>query len=283
MLSQRSIVLSAALLAMTLLNGVIAATAGCGKTPTLRAGTQTMTVNGKSRQWILTLPQNYNNTNPYRLIFGLHWLGGNFQDMVNGATIRPYYGLQQLSNNSAIFVAPNGLNNGWANSGGEDITFVQQMLQTLDADLCINEKLRFSTGFSYGGAMSYSIACTLGKTFRAVGVLSGALLSGCAGGSDPVAYYGQHGVSDSVLNIAQGRQLRDTFIRNNGCTAQNAPEPAKGSRTHIKTVYSGCAADKPVIFNAFDGDHVPTPTDGGSNKDTTFTGTEVWNFFSQFK
>ena len=131
--------------------------------------------------------------------------------------------------------------------------------------------------------MSYSVACSMGKDFRAVAALSGALLSGCNGGTDPVAYYGQHGISDQVLNITMGRQIRDTFVKNNGCTVQSPPEPQKGSKTHILTKYAGCATDKPVWWTAFDGDHTPIPADGGpSNKNSTFSVPQVWEFFSQF-
>ena len=43
-----------------------------------------------------------------------------------------YYGLQRLANNSTIFVAPQGLNNGWASAGGEDVTFVDDMLRHIE-------------------------------------------------------------------------------------------------------------------------------------------------------
>ncbi|KAF2874716.1 fungal cellulose binding domain-containing protein [Massariosphaeria phaeospora] len=275
---------SIVLLASTLFSEVIAATAGCGKTPSkVKAGTNTLTVNGKSRQWILTLPANYNNTYPYRLIYGVHWRDGTFTDVANGGQIRPYYGVPELANNTAIFISPNGLNKGWANTGGEDITLFREINKAVDAELCINEKLRFSIGWSYGGAMSYSIACTLGQDFRGVAAFSGGPVSGCAGGTDPVAYFGQHGISDSVLSITLGRQLRDTFVRNNGCTAQSPQEPSRGSGKHILTKYAGCKADKPVWWTAFDGDHTPIPSGSGTNKDTTFTGPGVWDFIKQFE
>jgi poly(3-hydroxybutyrate) depolymerase len=111
-------------------------------------------------------------------------------------------------------------------------------------------------------------------------VLSGALLSGCAGGTQPVAYYGEHGVSDTVLPIASGRSLRDHFVQVNGCTAQNPPEPAAGSGTHIKTQYSNCSAGHPVTWIAFDGPHEPLATD--RNAKSPWTPNEVWEFFSQF-
>ena len=71
------------------------------------------------------------------------------------------------------------------NSGGEDVTFFDNLVKTVEADLCVETTLRFSTGFSYGGAMSFAIACARPKEIRAIGVLSGSQLSGCSGGNDP--------------------------------------------------------------------------------------------------
>jgi poly(3-hydroxybutyrate) depolymerase len=271
-----------ALLLSSMASSTYAATAGCGKTPTLVSGNQTSMVNGQTRQWVLRIPEGYNNTNPYRLIIGLHWAGGSHTIVDQGGQgTLPYYGLPPLANNSAIFVAPNGLNQGWANQNGQDITFIDTMLATLEADLCIDEKLRFATGFSYGGGMSHSLACSRPKVIRAVGVLSGALLSGCQGGTDPVAYYIQHGINDTTLPIARGRQLRDTFVKNNGCGATEAAEPRAGSGTHIKTKYAGCNADYPLTWVAFDGGHAPQPRDTGAT--TSWVSSELWEFFSQFK
>ncbi|WP_460518312.1 cellulose binding domain-containing protein [Flindersiella endophytica] len=110
--------------------------------------------------------------------------------------------------------------------------------------------------------MSYALACGRANVFRAVAVFSGAQLSGCGGGTQPIAYLGIHGIGDSVLNISQGRSLRDRFVANNGCTPQNPREPASGSLTHITTAYSGCRAGYPVVWAAFDGGHLPGPVDG---------------------
>jgi poly(3-hydroxybutyrate) depolymerase len=158
------------------------------------------------------------------------------------------------------------------------------MRKAIEADLCVNEQQRFSTGFSYGGGMSYSIACSRGKEFRAVAVISGAQLSGCSGGSDPVAYLGIHGINDGVLNISTGRSLRDRFVKNNGCTNQSPREPAKGSKSHVKTSYSGCRAGYPVTWIAFDGGHGPGPVDGSTSDSgvRSYVPDEIWSFFNQF-
>ncbi|WP_062357279.1 lectin [Herbidospora yilanensis] len=264
-----------------------AATAGCGKAPTLRSGTHTIQSSGKSRQFILRVPDGYDNNRQYRLIFAFHWRGGTMNDVSSGGTSGTawsYYGQQEQSNNSAILVAPQGFGNGWANSGGEDVRFVDDMIARIESDLCVDTTQRFATGFSYGGGMSYSLACSRATVFRAVAVFAGAQLSGCEGGTQPIAYMGLHGISDNVLNISQGRSLRDRFVRNNGCTAQNPPEPAAGSRSHTLTTYSGCRSGYPVVWAAFDNGHMPGPVDGtyAESGVTTWTKGEVWKFFSQF-
>ncbi|MEU4398335.1 cellulose binding domain-containing protein [Micromonospora orduensis] len=262
-------------------NGTLAATAGCGKAPTLASGTRTIQSSGQSRTYNLRIPDGYDRNHPYRLVFAFHWLNGS----ANNVTSAGYYGLQPLSNNSTIFVAPQGLNAGWANTNGRDLTLFDDISRQVESDLCVDTTQRFALGWSYGGAMSYAVACARPDVIRAVTVLSGANLSGCNGGTQPVPYFGIHGIYDSVLNISQGRQLRDTFVRNNGCTAQSPREPSRGSLTHITTTYSGCRAGYPVQWAAFDGDHTPSPVDGsGSPNDSrTWTSGEIWRFFSQFQ
>ncbi|MFD8498910.1 RICIN domain-containing protein [Amycolatopsis sp. NPDC059657] len=268
----------------------LAGSAGCGKAPGLASGAHTIQSGGQNRSYIVRVPAGYDNNHPYRLIFGFHWRGGSANDVDSGGTDGynwSYYGLRRLAdnaNNGTIFVAPQGNGGGWGNPGGQDVTFVDDLLRQLEAALCVDTAQVFAGGFSYGGAMSYALACARPTVFRAVAVYSGANLSGCAGGTQPVAYIGLHGIRDNVLPIAQGRGLRDTFVRNNGCAPTNPPEPANGSLTHIVTAYSGCRAGYPVVWAAFDGaGHDPGPRDGCTCDGwQTWTSGEVWKFITQF-
>ncbi|MEU6667999.1 cellulose binding domain-containing protein [Streptomyces sp. NPDC046727] len=266
-----------------------AASPGCGKAPTLTSGTYTIQSSGKNRSFILRIPDGYDRNRAYRMVFGFHWLGGTSTDVATGRTVETgtwaYYGLQRLANNSAIFIAPQGLDNGWANTGGEDVTFVDDMIRKIEADLCVDTTQRFALGFSYGAAMSYALACSRATVFRAVAVQSGGQLSGCSDGTRPIAYLGVHGLRDSVLGISGGRAMRDRFVRNNGCTPQNPPEPAQGSLTHRVTSYAGCSAGHPVVWAAFDEGHIAAPQDGatGDSGSRTWLPQEIWKFFTQFQ
>ena len=259
-------------------------TAGCGKARGLQNGRINLNVNGLNRSYILRVPDNYNNQNPYRLIIGYHWLNGDATQVANGgngsATETPYYGLWNLAQNSTIFIAPEGIDKGWANSGGRDIAFTDAILNQIQTNFCIDKSRIFATGFSYGAGMSNAIACARANVFRGVALYAGAQLSGCDGGTQPIAYFATHGLDDNVLSIAQGRSLRDRAVRNNRCTAQNPLEPARGSGTHICTSYQNCTAGYPVRWCAFDGGHWPSQHDAGQPE--SWIPQEAWKFISQF-
>ncbi len=266
----------------------IGRSSGCGKTPTLKSGKQTINVNGQNRDFMIKIPTDYDNNHPYPLVFAFHWNGGNMNDVDGGGSSGytwSYYGLREQADNSTdhkmIFVAPNGISAGWANSGGRDLAFLDEMLKKIKGDLCIDTTRIFAMGFSYGGGMSYAIACGRANIFRAVAVYSGAQLSGCDGGNLPIAYIGIHGLSDPTCGIGGGRSLRDRFIRNNGCTTQ--AEPNVASRSHTCITYANCNPRYPVRWCPFDGGHTPGIVDGGGDDGAkTWTKTEVYNFFTQF-
>jgi poly(3-hydroxybutyrate) depolymerase len=274
---------TALLLALASASAVLAGekSAGCGKSSTITTKAYTMSVNGKNRQYYVKLPDRYEKDKPHKLVFSWHQRGASMQKNVQGEDTNhggalPFYGLPPLSNGSAIFVSPDGIGGGWNNAGGEDVTFFDQMYKTVTNDLCVDTGLVFSTGFSFGGGMSFALACARPEIIRAVAIISGAQLSGCSGGTKPVAYYGQHGTSDSVLNVAMGRSLRDRFVKNNGCTPLSSePQPGQNS---VKTDYKGCKEGYPVQWVIHKGDHNPSQRDGNN----LFAPKNTWDFFSQF-
>ncbi len=281
------------LIAVSALSVLAKPSDGCSKVASLQPNiNSSIAVGNKTRQYILKLPDNYDNKHPYKLIFAFLPLYGSASLVANGGTgLAAYYGLPPLANNSAIFVSPNGQPEppggkfagvmGWKNQDGEDILFIDAMLKTLLDDLCIDTDHIYSTGFRYGGAISYAIACARAKVFRAVGVLSGGTMSGCEGGSpkDPIAYYEQHGTHDQVLNISMARGMRDNMIKLNGCKPVS-PEPTPPSGGHTKVAYEGCKSQYPLTWTVFDGDHTPSFKDNGST--SSFSPNLLWEFFSQF-
>ena len=242
-----------------------ATTAGCGKAPTLSSGTHTIQSGGQSRSFILRIPDSYNNTRPYRLIFGFHWRGGTMNDVASGGTSGTawaYYGMQQQSNNSAIFVAPQGIGNGWANTNGQDVTFTDDMIRVIENDLCVDTTQRFAMGFSYGGGMSYASRVPGRPSSGRSRSIAGAQLSADAAAAPSRSRTSASTASPTTCSTS--RRDGRCGTGSSGTTAaprRTRREPAAGSRTHITTTYS-CRAGYPVAWAAFDGGHGPGPVDG---------------------
>lgn len=252
---------------------------GCGKTSTItfepvpgESGTSVGTGEGGyvrigNRGFAMRLPDNYDKNKPYWLVFGFHWNGGNSKEVDTGGSNgynMAHFGLQKLSKNGAIFVAPDGLNAGW---GGNNLPFVDDMVKLIEENFCVDTTHLFANGFSYGGGMSYAIACARAKVFRGVAIYDGAVLSGCEGGNDPIAYWQMAGLEDNVCTIGMATPMRDRFVKNNGCTNQNPPQPPKAPPYlnpggHVCTTYSGCSSEHPLRWCVHQSGHGNAVVDG---------------------
>ncbi|HYQ01955.1 MAG TPA: Ricin and poly(3-hydroxybutyrate) depolymerase fusion [Polyangiaceae bacterium] len=256
--------------------------AGCGKAAGLMNGRASIDVSGTMREYILALPTNYDQSKPYRLIFGWHPWGGSAQQVASGG----YYGLQKQSNGTAIFVAAEGLDFGgnglgWGNQNGQDIALLNAMLDRFRSQLCIDENRIFSVGFSFGGMFSFAAGCSANSMMRAIAPMAGnTTVAGCDKSSTrPVAMMGFHGTDDQVVAIDGGRQGRDIFAQRNGCSQQTvASQPTwcdvAGQNYQPCTCvnYQGCKDGYPVTWCEYKGPHMQAPNSGAT----------VWNFFAQF-
>ena len=222
------------------------------KAPTLTSGTHTIQSSGKNRSFILSIPDNYDNTRQYRLVFGFHWLGGTAEQVAGGGSdgdVYAHYGLRRLANNSAIFVAPQGINNGWGNSGGEDVTFVDDMIRRIDNDLCVDTTQRFSLGLQLRRRHELRA-----RVCPADGLPRGrrhtprpARSAGAAAAPSPSRTWA------STASATTSAPAGGCGTGSSGTTAalpRTRPSPRAGSRTHITTAYSGCRAGYPVVWAA---------------------------------
>jgi len=276
------------------------ASEGCGKNPTIPSNQYNnghhiaIKAANMQREYILNVPTNYNNAHPYKLIIVYHQLNGNDDQMYHNE----YYHLLPLSNNNAIFVAPNGQVNGancktasgcgWPNPNDSDMLLADAIVAQIEQNFCIDSSRIFATGWSYGGSMSYETACErpLGGTtngvkgyIRAIAVYSAAQLSGrCKPSNYPVAYYASHGTQDTVLNYDMGVSLCHNYATVNHCNWMTPTKVTSGN--HVCTSMKGCETGYPVEFCSFNGPHTPDPTDPGQRNSWEYQ--TVWNFLSQF-
>ena len=215
-----------------------------------------VTADGRTRIYRTYVPSNLPD-GPVPLLLAFH--GGTGR----GKQFERNSGFDELAEaNGFLVVYPDGVGTGadettnrtW--NGGEccgaaarndidDIAFVAQLLDTLEADHDIDATQVFATGHSNGGILSYRLACELADRIVAVGLQAGTLgVGGCAP-SDPVSLLHIHGEADTNLPIDGG-------IGVDSISGVDFTSPR--SAVQAFAIADGCAVDPTVTVDTANAD-----------------------------
>ncbi len=212
----------------TVPNESATATAGGPSLGTGKGGWVTITSGGQSRNFAMRLPDNYDNSHPYWLIFAFHGNGETADGMDDGGAngyFTAYWGLQRESKNGAIFVAPEWSGGGW---GTGDLAFTDDMVKTISTNYCVDMSNIITSGFSYGGGMSHALACSrantstnsVGYKFRAAVMFEACsfLVEGTCPNNDPIDIWQKAGLTDGTCGFDDSKTVRNWFTARDGCT-----------------------------------------------------------------
>ena len=286
---------------------------GCGTNSTLKKvksvenGDQfQIQVGSDSRKYFITLPKNYDNTKPHKVLFALHCYGSSGEDFVHHSADydhpTPYYGQQVLDKNGDyIFVSLDAIGGLW-NKGQSDHDFFAQTLTTLNENYCIDTSRVFITGFSYGAMFSYSLMQDMQPRVRAAATYAVAdyniwLPEGNNMKNLPIAWMNVHGVNDGRCdyNRAKNSALPRILKRNGKADANGdftdasaeKPKEVSGKTGHVCYDFTTVDERFPVKWCSWPGDHQWTAHDTGNmgvgwNWEQTWVPEEVHKFFEQF-
>ena len=263
---------------------------GCGRELSdLKSGTYTITSAGLSRKYIISIPENYDKDTPYRLIFGMHMMGGNMETVAN----MNYYGLKTYAdqdNVPVIFVAPEGNSDRtpWRVNDDKDHVFFADMLKLFKEKLCVDTSRVFCCGFSYGAMVTYSLSLDFQKDLRAVACYAPANWNIYLPENthEPIAFFSTTGTEDFLCKYVNSDEKKEggkycvlTHLADNGCSIPDTL-PTAADATHVSTEFQGCKDGFPVIFGSFKGSHSMNEKDPGS--DINWIAKETWDFFMRF-
>ena len=299
---------------------------GCGKNSTLaekssnpNAKNYEIWIGSQRRTFWMTLPQNYSNNKPYKILFAMHCMGSNGEEfsyfpVPNQDHPSPYYGQQELdTENNYIFVSPdsrpisgNGEFGPWHQLDDEDHVFFSEMLTLLEENYCIDTSRVFVTGFSFGAMYTNSLSWEFQDRIRAVAVYATAayniyLPKGEKKKNLPIAWMDVHGQDDGTCpyrttkeNPPRPGAIDSALVE---ILRHNGPADASGNFTDVSDEkpeeYQGwggghvCYDFKkvdprfPVKFCSWKGGHQWTAYDNGDWHNTWVPKT-VHEFFEQF-
>jgi poly(3-hydroxybutyrate) depolymerase len=232
---------------------------------TLQDGSRMVQSGGGQRTYTLRVPADYDNNRAYRLILSFHGAGGRSSDVAPS-----YFGLWELAQGTTIFAAPDAAGDRtW--KPGTDTPMVEDLIEQLSNDLCIDTSRIVVEGFSHGGAFSWTLACALPGVFQAAVVHSGGGLS-LPKSCEPIPFLSALGTDGSGQDMSS-----DYFAMTNGCTVESLPVAPKGG--HACTNYKNCSAGHPTRWCDYDAGHLPNAVDSGQSK--SWVPQEVWTFLTQ--
>ncbi|NLE02702.1 MAG: hypothetical protein GX640_22785 [Fibrobacter sp.] len=269
---------------------------GCGKAlgAINKSGTYTISSAGGRGTYIIDIPKDYDKNKPYRLIFGMHCMGGSAARVAaadNGDDLSAFYSIKTQAtkdNIQCIYVAPQGDGGGTWNPTN-DPKFFQDIFNTVKSNLCIDTTRVFVCGFSFGAMFSYALSLAYPKQIRAVACYAPANWNFDPQPTNnhiPIAYYQTTGTGDNLCSWVNndgakkgGKYCLLQHAEDNGCNT-NITIKLATSGTHVTTEFTGCKDGYPVKFSSFNGGHQCMASDPGSKEN--WIEVETWQFFKQF-
>lgn len=254
----------------------------CGTPTTITTGGRMIDSTNQSRAYYIDIPDNYDMNEPYRLFYISHWIGSNYQDMVNNN----FYGLKTLAEAAgepAIFIAPTSDGATWQQ---KDHALFDDLLAFAKENLCFDTSRVFATGFSFGGMITYSLSTNHQKDIRAaVGIAPANYNIWLPQKThEPIAWMQTTGMGDTTCPWDQNgstngaKWLALEKAEDNGCTLP-ADIPTWQNGDHLCYDFQGCGENHPTKVCTFNGGHV---AEHGDSTSSNWIPEVSWDFFTQF-
>lgn len=185
-------------------------------------------VGGTERTYLLTTPPAHDGATPVPLVVDFHGLAEGSQVH---ATMSQFTPLAQSEGFVAVF--PQGLGEPvrWearsTDAANPDLAYVRDLLDSLEAELCLDTARVYATGLSNGAMMTSLVACTMADRFAAGAPVAGIGLAEPCEPGRPFPMLAFHGTEDPILLFNGGVGDRiDGLLGQEEPTATTAPPPA---------------------------------------------------------
>jgi len=223
---------------------------------------QDLDIRNVPREWSLRLPNDYDPSRSYPLVFLFHGCSSATNNIP----------MERAVGEDAILVRGIGVSSNvcWDfGSQGPDVEFFDAMLEEVSSRVCLDMHRIFSVGYSSGAWLTNTLACVRGDVLRAGATVSGGNVNGSRTCSGEVARIFIHDQGDLTNVIAGSETERDRLLVANHCEVGGTavPEdPAPCAR------YPGCDAEHPILW---------CPTTGRDHdRQDAFAPEAIWGFLS---
>jgi len=288
---------------------VLALGAGWARGQEQGAELRTVEHGGRTRSYLLHVPDKVDGRAPVALVVALHWEGAQagmmekltgFSRLADrkGFIVAYPYGTGMLPDRYLTWNAGNCCGSAWENEV-DDEGFIRTLVETLSATYPIDPKRVYLTGISSGGMLAYRVACSWSERIAAIGVVAAALNGPCLPRA-PVSVIAFHGTADRYVPYEGGRaevyydayeredasvaESLDVWLRRDHCPAK--PWRSQNSR-FARDIWGPCLEGTEVVLYTLKGGGHGWP--GGEavrylldDPNTELIATPlIWNFFEE--
>lgn len=207
----------------------------------------TLMSGGVAREYILHVPPSYTGSDAVPLVVNLHGFAGSAQAQARNSALPA-----KADEEGFIVVTPQATGDPaqWdIVADSSDVTFIDDLLDELTADLCIDQARVYVTGLSNGAAMTVTLACQLSDRIAAIAPVAG--VYSCPP-TEPVSVIAFHGDADPAVPFEGGRvggedsglayppveESMRQWADHDGCDEQPVSERAAESARVVR--YAGC-------------------------------------------
>lgn len=257
----------------------------------------TMMSSGETREYTLHVPPGYDSNRPTPLVITIH--GGALWPAAQQALSQ----WDRVADREGfIVVYPSGrTGRGPRHFDAEDVTFIADLIDSLQRTHNIDRTRIYANGLSNGGGLSFLLSCTMPDRIAAVGLVAAAHLFPWSLCRDlrPVPMIAFHGTADDAAPYDGGKSPQSWILaqpfpgipmvtaawaERNQCVPK--PVESRVARDVTRLEYTQCASHAPaVLYTIFGGGHT---WPGGDDAPEWFTGRTthsidasglMWSFF----
>ena len=235
------------------------ASSGCGRAATPGVTTEHVTVDGTDREYLLSVPDGYDDGKLAPLLFDFHGFTSSMQEQAVYTHLA-----EQGGQRGYVVITPNGQGDvlrRWSllpsAKVNPDVAFVQAMLRATNRTLCINPRRIFAAGISNGAMFSTVLACALPGRFAAIAPVAG--INGapvCDPGAPRVNVLAFHGTADPIVPYQGGDYFSGTLARRTAGREQAQPVD---DAVATWAAFDGCGTPPTPAFVAEDVQRVVWP------------------------
>lgn len=239
--------------------------AGCGTDPDQEPGSsvlRTLTSDGRERTVQLHLPDGYRGDRAWPVVLVFHGRGNT------GAGTEAFSGLDALpaivAYGNGVIGTGDGDRQAWEGApysapGVDDIAYTNDLLDMLEADLCVDTRRVYATGKSNGAGFTGILACELSDRIAAVAPVAAAFYGTghptCAP-ERPVPVIEFHGTADATIpydgdtdrGLPAIQDWTAGWVGRNACATGPRVEETAADVTTYR--WGGCAAGAEVTHVA---------------------------------